>query len=169
MAGAQTKRRVNSTGTDKRYYRIETYEDGSAVRQVALPLPEEQPEKRPAKKLSTQTRRNRARAQSISVGYVLFLSAVCVVTMFLCIHFLQLKARLTTQSEQIAVMETHLSQIKADNDAFYKHALASVTLDEVREKALGELGMHIAGQSQIRYYRADDTGSYVRQYQEVPD
>ncbi len=167
MAGTAQRRRVNSTAVKKRYYRMETYEDGSALRQVAVPLPEEPP--RPARKVSTQTRRNRARAQSMSVGYVIFLTAICVLTMFMCIHFLQLKARLTTQSEHIAVLESNLSQIKADNDAYYKHALASVTLDEVRETALNTLGMHTAGQSQIRYYSADDTGSFVRQYQEVPN
>ena len=174
MAATQTRRRVSAgrntqTGAEKKYYRIESYEEGSAVRQIALPLPEEQPQVRPARKVSTQTRRNRARAQSISAGYMVFLSLVCVATMFLCIHFLQLKARLITQGEQIAVMETNLSQIRADNDAYFKHALASVTLDEVRATALDKLGMHTAGQSQIRYYSADDTGSYVRQYQEVPD
>ena len=166
MAQTTQKRRVNSNRPSKQYYRMTTFEDGSAVRQIALPVEEEVPRRRPA--VSRQTRRNRARARSLSVGYVFFLAAVCVATMFLCIHFIQLKSRLITQNDQIASMETELSRVRADNDAYYKHALASVTLDEVRETAMTKLGMHSAREEQIRYYRADDAGSYVRQYQEVP-
>lgn len=176
MAGA-ARRRVNSVDTrpEKRYYRLETYEDGSAVREVAVPLEEEEEEQyiRPQRKarpqVSTQTRRNRARAQSLSVGYVLFLTAVCIAAVFLCINFLQLKAKLTMQSQRIASMETNLSKLQADNDAYYRHALTTVTLDEVRATAIDKLGMHNASETQIRYYSPDDTGSYVRQYQEVPD
>ena len=167
MAGTGKTRRVNSTEIEKQYVRLMTYEDGSAVRQVALPLPEEEPQARP--QVSQQTRRNRARATSISVGYVLFLTAVCILTVFVCINYLQLKSKLTTQYEQIAALELDLNRVRADNDAYYKHALASVSLGDVRATAVEKLGMRTAGVSQIRYYSADDTGSYVRQYQEVPD
>ena len=165
MAG--TARRVNSRPDKKRVYR--TYEEGSAVRELEV-FPEEQErrKKRSGKpKVSVQTRQNRRRAMSMSPGYLVFLSAVCVATLLLCVQYLQLKASYTEQTEYLDVLESDLSQLKSDNDAYYNQVQASVDLEEIRRKATEELGMHYADESQIEYYQPEDS-SYVRQYQDVP-
>ena len=162
------------------------YEDGSAVRRPEWTYPEE--DWRPSEeqnnnrrgKTAGKTRQNqrtrtgsRTQAKSrtdtrwMSAGYVIFLGFVCIVTMFFCIYFLQLKSRLTTQSVKIASMESNLSQMQADNDAYYKKVMASVTMDEVRDAAINRLNMHYPSESQIRYYSTDEN-SYVRQYINVP-
>ncbi|MGN0363829.1 MAG: hypothetical protein ACI4ET_13455 [Bilifractor sp.] len=166
-AYTSAKRRVNSIKSGSvKYYRLqESYEDGNAVRSFEEETAEDIIEKAKPK-VSRRTRINRARAKNMSAGYVLFLSVVCIATVFLCIHYLQLRSDLTNQTEQIASMETTLSQLKADNDAYYKATMASVSMDDVRNTALNKLGMHYATESQIRYYNADDE-SYVRQYQSV--
>ena len=72
--------RVNSTDRTKRYT-PDTFEDGSAVRRLAAQPQEAPKEARPLKSgVSSQTRRNRARATQISAGYAVFLplSAHCV-------------------------------------------------------------------------------------------
>ena len=184
---AQTTRRVNSRSEryqNNRQLRY-TLEDGNAVRVPEWTVPEEIPgqaEKRPQKKqqkpkkkpaVRKKSRRRTAgagtaarRARRAGIGYVAFLSVVCIVTVFFCIQFLQLKAQLTTQSVQIAALESNLSQLQADNDAYYKKAMASVSMDEVREAAIDRLGMHYPSESQIRYYSTDEN-SYVRQYRDV--
>ena len=163
------KRRVNSikSGSAK-YYRLqESYEDGNAVRSFEEETEEDSIEEvRP--KVSERTKSNRARAKNMSAGYVLFLSAVCIVTVFLCIHYLQLRSDLTNQTEEIASMQNALSQLKADNDAYYKETMASLSMDDVKDTALKKLNMHYATESQIRYYSAEDE-SYVRQYQNLSE
>ena len=54
----------------------------------------------------------------------MFLAVICVATLFLCVNYLQMKATLTTQNETIASMESQLSKLKADNDAYYNQAMA---------------------------------------------
>ena len=55
---------------------------------------------------------------ALSAGYVLVLTAVCVVTLLLCVHYLQLRSQLIHQNETIAAMESALNQLKAENDAY---------------------------------------------------
>ncbi len=95
------------------------------------------------------------------------LTVVCVVTLLLCVHYLQLRSQVIHQNETIAEMENALSRLKADNDAYADEAQSSLDMEAVKERALNELGLHYATESQIRYYNADDE-SYVRQYENVP-
>ncbi len=111
--------------------------------------------------------RRKNRNGALSAGYVLVLTAVCVVTLLLCVHYLQLRSQVIHQNETIAAMENALNQLKAENDAYADKAQASLDMEAVKDKALNELGLHYASESQIRYYNADDE-SYVRQYENVP-
>lgn len=160
----KAKRRVNSRAD--RYVR-DTYEDGSAVRRLSYLPKEEESIELPKRKVSKQTRRNRQRAKQMSRGYVMFLAIVCVATVFVCVNFLQLKSQITTQNETVVSLETKLSKLKADNDAYYNTVMASVSMVTVKEAALNRLGLKYADESQVQYY--DTKGnSYVRQYAEVP-
>jgi len=104
---------------------------------------------------------------ALGAGYVLVLTAVCVVTLLCCVYYLQLRSRVIHQNETIAAMESTLNQLRADNDAYADSAQASLDMEAVKDRALNELGLHYASESQIRYYNADDE-SYVRQYENVP-
>ena len=82
-------------------------------------------------------------------------------------NYLRLRSHLTTQTAAIASAESELSQLKADNDALYNTAMASVDLEQVRKTAISELGMQYPTEEQIITF--DTAGnSYVRQYQDVP-
>lgn len=61
-----------------------------------------------------------------------------------------------------------LSDLKADNDAYYNTTVASEDLEAVKEAAQNRLGMKYADESQVIYFD-DSENSYVRQYQDVPD
>ena len=143
--------RVNSTDRTKRYT-PDTFEDGSAVRRLAAQPQEAPKEARPLKSgVSSQTRRNRARATQISAGYAVFLAIVCTLCIAACVAYVKLQTVVTTQAEDITSKEKELSDLKA-----------------VKEAAQNRLGMKYADESQVIYFD-DSENSYVRQYQDVPD
>lgn len=161
----KSNRRVDSRAD--RYVR-DTYEDGSAVRRLSYLPEEEEGIELPKRKVSRQTHQNRRRATQMGRGYVLFLAAICVATVFVCVNFLKLKAQITTQNETVVSLETKLSKLEADNDAYYNTVMASVNMDTIKEAALNRLGLKYADESQVQYY--DTKGnSYVRQYTDVPE
>lgn len=114
-----------------------------------------------------QLKRTGVQAKSMGAGYVIFLTAACLVTMFLCVRYLNMKSTLTAQTDRIEALESQLNTLKADNDAYYNQVQASVTLDDIKNAALG-YGMHYAAETQIEYYSVDES-SYLRQYQELPE
>ncbi len=144
------------------------YVDGNTVRRLhAQPLPREGGlPYRP--KISSSARRNRERAQSMTKVFVLFLALVSVAVLFTCVQFLQLKSQITGSIQHIADLESEYNQLKADNDAYESQVDSSVDLNRVKEEAMGRLGMKYPSESQIFTYQMQK-GSYVRQYQDVPD
>lgn len=125
-------------------------------------------EARAQRSLKKRTKRARSLARSMSAGYVAVLAAVCIISLVLCIHYLQLRSQVIHQNETAAQMETTLNRLKADNDALENQTQASLNLEEIKDTALHKLGLHYATESQIRYYNADNE-SYVRQYRPVSE
>ena len=123
------------------------------------------PQKR---KVSQTASRNRERAKRMNRGYVVFLAAISVVALLMCVEYLRLKSQITTQIKEIAADESELSQLKADNDALYNSVMASVDLEYIKNVAMNRLGMDYPDEDQI--YQFNTAGnSYVRQYKNVPD
>lgn len=126
----------------------------------------EAPARKPA--VSRTARKNRERAQSMSKVFVVFLAIVSAAVLFFCVRFLQLKSQITGTIQTIAQLETQYSQLKADNDAYESQINASVDLEQVKKTAMERLGMKYPADNQIITYQLQK-GSYVRQYQEVPE
>lgn len=161
-------RRQNGSYNRKAYGTRGAYVDGNTVRRLhtqALPQEESQPRRR---KVSRSARRNRERAQSMSMVFVVFLAVVSVAVLFTCVQFLQLKSQITASIEEIAQLESQYNQLKADNDAYESQVNSSVDLNQVKQDAMGRLGMKYPSENQIFTYEMQK-GSYVRQYQDVPD
>lgn len=157
-------RRVNSRSD---YNKRQMYVQGSAVRKLNTQPEWEEPVRKKRAKVSRKAQQNRAKATRMSLGYVVFLTAVSIVTLFLCVSYVQLKAQLTTQTKNIARQESTLSTLKGDNDAFYNTVNSSVDMDHIRDVAMNKLGMKSPKPEQIVTF--DTAGnSYVRQYQDVP-
>lgn len=139
--------------------------DGNTVRRVQ-PLPQQDvPYRQP---VSRTARRNRERAQSMNMVFVVFLAAVSIAVLVSCVRFLQLKSQITGSIQAIAELETAYSQLKADNDAYSSRVNSSVDLNQIKQIAMERLGMKYPAESQIFTYQME-RGSYVRQYQDVPD
>ena len=90
MPDTAENRRVNSNSERIRVtVRRTTYEDGNAVRKVyEIPGEEELKALQREPAVSSQVRRNRVQAKNIGVGYILGLTAACLVTLFLCVNWL---------------------------------------------------------------------------------
>lgn len=140
------------------------YVDGNTVRVAPAQWEEEQVRER---QVSSKTRKNRSKAMSMSRGFVVFLSAMSIATMFMCVSYVQLKTEITRQTKKIASLQTDLNDLKSDNDALENSYEASVDLAQIYETATGKLGMHYPNEKQIISYNADGSG-YVRQYADVP-
>lgn len=161
------------------------YVDGNAVRrlqevparpyqapgaQTARRVRENMPE-RPAaqpRQLSREAQRNREKAKSMGRGFVVFLAAVSVAVLFCCVNYLQLKSELTGKIKTVASLETELSQIKEDNNAYESQVTSDVDLNTIKKLAIGHLGMNYPKDDQKKTYTMP-SNSYVRQYQEVPE
>ena len=176
-----TSRKMNNMRSDRAMY-----VDGSAARRLQeVPARPYQAPREPVKRQKTtqkqsvqkQTRnrqvsaaaqRNREKAMGMSRGFVVFLSVVCVAVLFFCVNYLQLKADLTAKMSTVATLESQLTQIKEDNDAYYSQVTSNVDLSRIKKIAIGRLGMKYPTEDQKKTYTTSGN-SYVRQYQDVPE
>ncbi len=165
--------RVESRGGYNRsqYRRTENgrtyaYVDGTAVRKLET-LPAETTKRRQTPSTSLSTKKNRERALQMNFGYVLFLTAAAVATVFMCVTFLQLQAKGTRLQEQVTALEARLDAAILENDSDYNRIMTGVDMERVKEVAMNDLGMIFAKKSQIVTYEVND-GDYVRKYSDVP-
>jgi len=156
-------------------YEYHTYEYGNTVRRMEE-IPSGEPdyhserlkrrqERREAERKRRHrraARRNRERALSMSAGYVTFLSVCAVIVALTAVAYVSLQSSLTIRQEQIAELETEISDLKIDNDMTYKRIMTSVNLKKVKKQAK-KLGMRYPSQKQIVYYTVDNS-DYMTQY-----
>ena len=75
------------------------------------------------------------------------------------IAYIKLQTDVTASSQNIADLEQKLSEMKAENDAAYNEINDSISLEEVRRKAIDELGMKYADRDQIVVYSGTEDDS----------
>ena len=154
------------------------YVDGNTVRRL-----EERPSrqqrgskeaqiaKRRAARPASQTERknrqvSREKAMSMGRGFVFFLAVVSVAVLFCCVNYLQLKAEVTTKMKSVATLESELSQLKEENNAYESQVTSDVDLNNIKKIAIGRLGMNYPTDDQKKTYSVP-SNSYVRQYQDI--
>lgn len=156
------------------------YVDGSAARKIyeapEYTAPRGKNRKsasyKPAEKknrpLSEQAQRNREKAFGIGIGYIVFLALACTLILLCSIHYLQLQTEITSRKKIVTSLESELTRLKEENDAYYSQVTSNVDLNEIKKKAIGSLGMKLPNEDQIMTYETEGR-SYVRQFQDVPD
>ncbi|HUM83209.1 MAG TPA: hypothetical protein PLN48_05470 [Lachnospiraceae bacterium] len=117
--------------------------------------------------LSPEISRNRRKALTMSRGYVLFLAVMCVATVLMCVHYLQLKEMITSQTEANEKLDSKLTDIKSENDALLENVTNNIDWSHVKDVAINKLGMKYATEDEVVCYNTNDN-AYVRQYQDVP-
>lgn len=150
------------------------YVNGNTVRQVE-PQPVRQPrpdrrkieENQRRKRRRNAVKRNRERALYMSRGYVTFLSACVVVVALSAVSLIQIQSQVTQRMQNIASLESQITDLKADNDARYKEITTSVDLDYIKSVAINELGMQYATEDQIIYYSVEKD-NFMDQYSDIP-
>ncbi len=93
---------------------------------------------------------------------ITFLVGVILVMSFLLIQYIGLQSDVTASVKEIAQLESSLSELKSNNDELENQINSSVSLDDVKYKAIAELGMTYAKEDQIVTYDGG-SGDYVRQ------
>ena len=136
---------------------------GNTVRQAeVMPQRQEEPRKEhKKKKLDRQILKNRRKAMRMNPAYVMFLSIV------VCVWYLQVRAELTSRTEHITELQQELADAKEENTTRYNVVMDSVNLEEVRDRAINDLGMGYATSDQIIEYQ-NPVNDYVKQYESIP-
>lgn len=111
--------------------------------------------------LSNETRHNREKAKHMNIGYVLFLAAALFLCAMILINYIQSQAKLTAKISKISRLEKELITIKRSNDEEIKRLESSTDLDEIKRRAISELGMVYANENQIIIYHSPDQ-DYMR-------
>lgn len=158
--------------------RQNSYRNTSGSRQMyvygsAAPKPEYEPRRRERKpeqpkRVSSQVKRNRRQAMGMNKAYVVFLAAAAVLMLAVCVNYVQLRAELTSRSQNITALQEELAALGEENTTKYNVIMDSVNLEEVRDKAMNELGMVYATESQVIEYD-NPTGDYIKQYEQIPE
>lgn len=132
-------------------------------------LPKRRPEAQPEspKRTSRQVRRNRKRAMNTSPAYTIFLAAAAICAVLICVAYLKLRSDMVSRSENISALQEELADLTEENDTAYNAAEDSVNLEEIRDKAMNEMGMVYASQGNVIEYKSP-TSDYVKQYSDIP-
>ena len=96
---------------------------------------------------------------SMSLQTVAGMLVIIAVMTVVLIYYIKLQADVTRTSQEIAVLEQQLTQIKAENDASYNEINDSISLEEVRRRAIQDLGMKYADRDQVIIYTGTEKDS----------
>lgn len=105
---------------------------------------------------------------SISPAYAVFLSAAAVFAVIVCVLYLHLQSEVVNRSENITSLQQQLADLKEVNTTEYNAALDSVNLEEVRTRAMEEMGLVYEAEGTVIEYNSP-TSDYVRQYYDIPE
>lgn len=120
------------------------------------------------KNVSRRVSQNRKKALAMNRAYVTFLSVAAIFALILCVNYVQMQSRITSHSKEVSSLQKELADLKEQNNTKYNSVMDSVNLDEIREKAMNELGMVYATSDQVIEYESP-SGDYVKQYEEIPE
>lgn len=159
----KTNKRINHVSSQD-----QAYVYGNTVRQPEV-LPKRRVAKEPEspKRASRQVRKNRNRATNMNPAYAMFLVAAAACAVLICAAYLNLQSDIMSRSENVSALQEELANLTEENDTAYNAAASSVNLQEVRSKAMNELGMVYASQGRVIEYE-NPASDYVKQYNDIP-
>lgn len=152
--------------------KYDTYIDGNTVRKTKA-VPDERQERIRREREEQRARnrkiakRNQARELRMNRRYMVFLSAAVGITCLVCAAYIQLQSEITTHMGNISSLEKEIADLKTENDTTLKRINTSIDLNEIKQEAMGKLGMVYASEDQVAYYNMEDT-DYMMQYEEIP-
>ena len=103
------------------------------------------------------------RDAGMNPGFMLFMTLAMVLTGIVCVQYIRMQSSLTTYVNQISAMEKELQGLRAENDDYESRIKGAIGLENIKKRAMDELGMTYASDDQIVVYSSEGT-DYVRQY-----
>lgn len=97
---------------------------------------------------------------------IAFLVGVMCLMSFFLIEYISLQSEVTGTVGEIAQLETQLASLKSDNDETLNEINSGINLDDIKYRAITQLGMTYAQEDQIVTYDGE-SGDYVRQVSEL--
>lgn len=154
---------------DKRSSRdTRAYIEGNTVRKLRPDqVPVTREPKRVRKPVDYTVRRNQEKALQMDLPFLVMLTIAAILTLYLCVNYLQVQSSITSRIHNIETYEKELEVLKSENDALETSINTYVDLDYVYQVATEELGMVYANKDQIITYNKTES-EYVRQYDDIP-
>ena len=153
--------------TDNRYNSHVMYIDGNTVRKEMVALPVHKPFVEHKKKIN---RRLSAAEKPANLGVLSVLGIVvaAIITLLLCIDYVQLQTDTRVRLENINKLEEELASLVSANKLLESEVTSYIDLDYVYNVATEELGMRYPTNAQIIYYTSTES-EYVRQFGEISE
>lgn len=173
----QTGRTTKSTSSGNKNMR---YNSGSAAParryDEEVPAPARRRKEKPLskhqikemEKESSRARYRRMRSESMSLKYVVFLSAMVLVSAYLSISYLNCQAEITEIKSNISSLRSNIEVVSSQNDAISYDIDAYIDINRIIDVATNELGMIMANENQIKYFQKN-VDEFMNQYADVPD
>jgi len=118
-------------------------------------------------KTSSHVYKNREKAVSMSMAYVVLMAVCCIAMAATCAYYISYRNKVSSQKELIANTEMEIEKLRSQNDAVEYAINGAVDSEEIARVATEELGMQKAKIGQVVVY--DQTESeYMKQYNDVP-
>ncbi len=151
------------------------YTEGSTVRKQYIEPEYEVPEYEEPRRengLPSYAKVRKAKEQkglrfSMHPVFAVFLGFSVVATLLACCEVLSMQSKVTNQSDTITILQAQVEALEEDNNAYETRIQNSVNLDQIRDRAMNQLGMVYPTEGQVVYYTLTES-DYVRQYQDVP-
>ncbi|MBO4903986.1 MAG: cell division protein FtsL [Lachnospiraceae bacterium] len=118
---------------------------------------------RSPRRLKSASRKNIDRDTGMNPGFMLFMTLAMVLTGIVCVQYIRMQSSLTTYVGELSAMEMELQSLKAENDDYESRIKGAIGLENIKKRAMDELGMTYASDDQIVVYNSDGT-DYVRQF-----
>ena len=142
-----------------------SYVYGTSARKEAVQLQPKHPVE--SKEVSQRVQQNRSRALHMNKGYVAFLAVAAAITLLACVKYVQLQSEISSRSSHITELQQELADRKEANTTKYNAIVNSMNLEEIRDRAMNDLGMVYATEDQIITYK-DPANVSVTQYARIP-
>ncbi len=118
---------------------------------------------RSPRKVTRGSRKNIDRDTGMNPGFMIFMTLAMVLTGIVCVQYIRLQSSLTTYVNTISAMEIELQGLRAENDDYESRIKGAIGLENIKKRAMDELGMTYASDDQIVIYNSEGT-DYVRQF-----
>ena len=99
---------------------------------------------------------------------VVSVAMATVVVMAMASMLVYLQASVNTRMKNVVELEEQVMNLRESNDAMEKRIATAVSIEDVKNIAINELGMAYPEESQIQYYHVDKT-DYMEQYKDIPN